>query len=603
MSEIRKEANIFDYLKSIFQGAKKITTKDLIKAAKATLQQTKYSFSDAEAEVLLPFVAKEVKMERDGKDGYKRSVSQRSMAKVRKDLVQSLGQGMHADQVEQRESEYDKEKAEKGKTVGWLNLFYEENPQLKSDAETYYGIIKKLGEVEEKTEADGTLSYKIKIKGAEKFSTNIDGEQYAKLLALSLYKAFYEQEEVALTAKVAGKDVDIKEPAIYLATILTLRSIIENTPEKNEEFKKIVKKMALPLRDSIAEEAGAVPNKEVRAKAIELCQNRIKMLNANGGEYKDDFEKYFHDLMLEQQLNHHVEKVNDLSIRMKGEGSNYPLMQIQSAGNAYYALAGVGSCENDDEAKTKLKNGIMGGAIDAFNYYNTKIMSEKKDKAIDTPEEIAEILLANLLILQESEMKLGDKKAFGQMFIVPLVQCSYNLTPDQIKKAQDAAFKDVRALGFLKDDAYNNYGKTKFSATKEADKFAKEVVKQLRKQPLWREGQLKKPNPGRKALALAEAYILQSKVMKGFGQNVAEVVGTLQDIKTKEEKKAFKALYEPISAVAAKLKEKDEQMLTPSEKSALLSESQATKDNAKDIAKAAAQKKDTTSAGGPTLGE
>lgn len=462
------ERDISAYIDKIFNGTGTITSKNLAAAARSSLRKTSHIFSREEVAVLLPFITKQVKMVPNG-DGYVRTFFGRTLGGVSKDLDQMASMGMFGDnaakKVESRRATFAEGKEQFGETYAWLNQLAE-NKELKQDADEYYDIVKKMGEVQEVVEK-GERSFRFSVSADKPFNIQISRNEYAKFLISSLLNDFITKKDANFIVenKTTHEKIDLKMPTIYLATILTLRSVVKD----DKSFNDILSNLVTPLRESITPEMFGVDNATVREEAIALCKARLEQLNLNGGTYNTDIGALFHDLVLEQQLHRRIEKVNDLAIRMTNEGSNYPFMIIKESGISYAKIEESAKFENAKEAFTNLNKAST--ALNSFSYLDRAIFENKEDKIIDSPEEIAEALMANLLILENSGMSENGKKTFQQMFVVPLVQCLDNLDAKAIKKAQDAALEDVKGLEILPADAYENYGKTEFSASKEIAKW------------------------------------------------------------------------------------------------------------------------------------
>lgn len=583
------ERDISAYIDKIFNGTGTITSKNLAAAARSSLRKTSHIFSREEVAVLLPFITKQVKMVPNG-DGYVRTFFGRTLGGVSKDLDQMASMGMFGDnaakKVESRRATFAEGKEQFGETYAWLNQLTE-NEELKQDADEYYDIVKKMGEVQEVVEK-GERSFRFSVSADKKFNIQISRNEYAKFLISSLLNDFITKKDpnFIVENKTTHEKIDLKMPAIYLATILTLRSVVKD----DKSFNDILSNLVTPLRESITPEMFGVDNATVREEAIALCKARLEQLNQNGGTYNTDIGALFHDLVLEQQLHRRIEKVNDLAIRMTNEGSNYPFMIIKESGISYVKVDDSAKFENSQQAFANLNKAAT--ALNSFSYLDRAIFENKEDKIIDSFEEIAEVLMANLLILENSSMSENGKKTFQQMFVVPLVQCLDNLDAKAIKKAQDAALEDVKGLEILPADAYENYGKTAFKSKKEAEKFRKMIVKELnkqgRKRGLYKANALAKENPLRAAIMLSTQY-LGNKSFKGndFGQDVTEM--NLADIDNRTKNAVFEEVYIAYSAVTDEIEQFDTQMFTKEEKTSLLQDKNITKEKAKEIAEKAIQ--------------
>lgn len=581
--------NISEYIDKIYNGTSTITKRDLVSSAKKSLKKTNHDFSREEVSVLFPFIAKQVKMEREGLE-YRRVFGGRTLGGVLKDLDQMANMGMFGDYAEKRnqDSEVSYQEGEErfGKTYAWINQLFSSD-KLKDDVDKYYDIVKKLGEVHEEFK-DGERTFKFNMTADKEFSTPISKTEKSKFLVCSLLNDFITNKcpNFIVESKNTGVQMDLKMPTVYLATILTLRSVVQD----DESFNKILKTLSIPLRKSITEGIFNVDNSIVREGAIKLCKARLEQLNSNGGNYNTDVGALFYDLVLEQQLHRSIEKVNDLAVRITNQGSNYPFIIIKDNGISLVRPTEVPDFEDVSTAYAGLKN--AGSALGAFAYLDKKIFENKKDKIIDTPEEIAEVMLANLIMLENCGMDEASKKVYQQMFILPLIQSIDSFDAKQIKEIQDTALEDVRELNVLSADRYANYGKSAFKSKKEAEKFRKLIVKELyaqgRKKGLYKEKSLGKSNELREAITLTIGYLNNSK-FKGndFGQNVAEM--QIADVDSEAKFAVFDEIYKEYANIISELQKFDAQMLSKTDREKTLKNSEATKEKAKELAQNAVQ--------------
>ncbi len=584
-----KVKNISEYIDKIYNGTSTITKRDLVSSAKKSLKKTNHDFSREEVAVLFPFIAKQVKMERDGLE-YRRVFGGRTLGGVLKDLDQMANMGMFGDNAEKRKQEserlYQEGEGDFGKIYAWIKQL-PSSDQMKEDVDKYYDIVRKMGEVHEEVK-DGERSFKFNMTADKEFSTPISREEGSKFLVCSLLNDFIVNKcpKFVVEKKTSGEEFDLKMPVVYLATILTLRSIIKD----DESYNQILKTLTIPLRKSISERIFDIDNGIVREEAVKLCKARLEQLNSNGGNYNTDAGALFYDLVLEQQLHRSIEKVNDLAVRITNQGSNYPFIIIKDNGISLVKPTEVPSFEDVEKAYAELGN--VGSALGAFAYLDKEIFENKEDKIIDTPEEIAEVMLANLIMLENCGMNDSGKKVYQQMFILPLIQCMDSIEAKEIKQIQDTALEDVKKLNVLSADKYANYGKSQFKSKQEAEKFRKLIVKELyaqgNKKGLYKEKSLGKSNELREAITLTIGYLNNSK-FKGndFGQNVAEM--QIADVDSEAKFAVFDEIYKEYANIISELQKFDAQMLLKTDREQVLKDSEATKAKAKELAQNAVQ--------------
>ena len=569
-----KQKNISEYIDTIYNGTGTITKAGVIGAARKTLRQTEYTFSSEELATLLPFVMKEVKMIPTSNGEYKMQFSGRSLAGVRKDLIQFLTKGMFGDMAEQRakavSAKYGEDKEKYGGKYAWIDLMSEDE-SLRDVANEYYKVVRSLGEVQE---IDEGKRYSIEFEAEKDFEIEFSKNDNAKFLVVSLLNHFNKQLE--------GENIENKQTIALLSTILTLRKIVP----QDQSIDKVLKELAYPLAESISnpDEKNAI----VRKKAVELSTKRLQQLNANGGKYDANVGSLFHDLTLEYQLGKKVANVNDLPVKMTQVGSNYPLILIDENG---INLVGIAPADYDNATQAFEAIDSLKAAVPALMYFNKLIFDKKPDKIIDSHQEIAEALLADLIILQNSEKLSEEDKIIGQqMLVVPLVQTLDNLDRKQIKQAQDAALEDVKDLDILDSETYHDYGRSAYDVSKEKGKHFARIAKIL----------AKKDAKGNKEVARALSMII-GKIGRSYNEATFRKLTMLgqseEDMKVLEKileeryagvdsenlQKMMDILSEE-EARLSKLEYKDQKKMDDELKGSILEDVGATKEHAKEVA-------------------
>ena len=446
------------------------------------LKLTNSQITDTMISVLAPFCATTFKMKPAGENGYIAEYDYRTLELVRKDLYQFCLKGMFASDVKQARDKFEEIYAEREKE-GWGIYKTLSDPSYwgaeikdQQDIEKYFDAISKLGEAK-----GSRLDYSLIGKGEKNLDLRVNGD-----LMLMLGSTLIELNNLAEEDDLPK---EIKEPVIYLATILVLNETLASNPEV---FDKVTKQMAPYFCASITKDLNSIRNCDVRDLAVRLASKRIEKLNSalpDADKYPNNAQRLFHDLKLTESLKTQIRKLNDLKIKWTEEGSNYSWALIDDNGEEiFYTLYSEEGDElpakDFEEAFGRLASDDTETILTALEYFDREIVAKKEDKTIDTFEEVATLICSNLMVA-EFIKNPTEKEKVQEILLLPLVQCFKNLDSKQISKVKMQAYEDAKKLfeenGKSKefDEKYGKYGKSEIDFVKEGKKVLQNTQKAI----------------------------------------------------------------------------------------------------------------------------
>ena len=503
---------IYDHFAGIKNGLKKgaynpLTMVSLKNIALDSLRfQTQNTDRNIGQDALLPFLNASIKTTVKEDGIFDVSFVARPLGKIKKDLWQILTSGMFSDNlIEAKMQKISHYKDEKDAGFKIYSAFVNENDYWKTKIETnktyekYVNVIISSGEA---TLKGGKLN--IVADDIERGKTfTVSGP--AIVLATNLY-------HLHKMAKQINIDESFVEPVVYLSALLLMPALTtkEDIKSKNDFTFELSRKLLPYLYESISKEIENNTAYHIVDFAVNLANSRIEKLNHDifnynkGKDDKERLEEYprvdslYYDMKIDQLTKQKIVKFQDLPIRWSKNGSNFKWEFVSKEGKVGYmfvdddkkleegsaSLAFKGLASNDEEQ-----------ILASFEFFDSQIVGEENhDKVVDTFEETAEILYANLILLSYIN-KIGriseeNRKNMEQIFTIPLIKCLNNMGKDSIKIAEQKAYDSVRKLfvdakkGDEFDDNFkyfnHRYNRKKLSENFIKD-FSKIAIDELRK--------------------------------------------------------------------------------------------------------------------------
>lgn len=459
---------IYEHFAGLKGGLKKGTYSPLTMASvKNTVLKSLCSQSQAKnrnygQDALLPFLDSSIKttVKEDGSIAV--DFVARSLGKIKKDLWQILTSGMFSENlITAKIDSINKYKGKKDEGFKIYSAFADESDYWKTKIETnktyekYINLLLLSGEAS--VEGD-----ELKLEASD-----IDKSKTFKMHGPSILLAtnIHQLNEIAIEKNIEEK---IIEPVVYLASLLMLPVLTTKEDIKNKkDFTFELSRKLLPyLYESIDKDIENSTAFSIVDLAVDLANTRIEKLNEVIDDYnkdksdEDKEEKYetvdslYYDMKINQLVQQKIMKFQDLPVRWAKDGSNYRWAIVDNSGKlGYLYVADDEKLKTDDikEVFNLLKSNDEAQILASFEFLDQQIINDgEHDKVVDTFEEVAEILYANLILLSYINKNGGindeNRKNMEQIFTIPLIQCLGNMDKDSIKTIEQKAYNSVRKL-------------------------------------------------------------------------------------------------------------------------------------------------------------